>query len=151
MQIKFKENFYTLTENGVKNTNAPDGSNVLTVELTDISDLATLTADATGAEDIQVLNGDSIYQEYLDYIALRSVSMDAETGIITVVVRQESLVKQVETLRERNKTLKAQVTQQADVIADQVDTIAVQAARIEELETEITEIQECLVEEDGEV
>lgn len=154
MQIKFKDTLYNLVDDSIKNTNMPDGSNVLSMQLTDITDLDALTQDATGAEDIQILNGDSIYQEYLDYTALRSVNMDAESGITTVTVRQESLVKQVETLRERNKALKAQVASQADVIAEQVDTIAAQAARITELEqsqeeqnTEITEIQEVLVEE----
>lgn len=154
MQVKFHTNLYTLTDNGISQTNQPDGSNVLALDLTGVTDTTALTEDATDAEDIIILNGDSIYQEYLDYTALRSVVLDAETEIVTVTVRQESLVKQVETLRERNKALKAQVALQADVIDRQSVVIAEQAEQIRALEAsqaeqddEITEIQEVLVEE----
>ena len=154
MQVKFHETLYNLIEDGMKNTNQSDGSNVLSLDLTDIEDITALTEDATGAEDIVILNGDAIYQEYLDYTALRSVVLDAETEIVTVTVRQESLVKQVETLRERNKALKAQVASQADVIDRQSVVIAEQAEQIRALEAsqveqdeQITEIQEVLVEE----
>lgn len=154
MQVKFHETLYTLTDNGIHQTNQPDGSNVLILDLTGVTNITALTEDATGAEDIIILNGDSIYQEYLDYTSLRSVVLDAETEIVTVTVRQESLVKQVETLRERNKTLKAQVASQADVIDRQAVVIAEQAEQIRALEAsqaeqddEITEIQEVLVEE----
>ena len=168
MQVKFHTTSYNLTENGIKNTNQPDGSNVLSLELTDIQDITALTEDATDAEDIVILNGGSIYQEYLDYTVLRSVSMDAETNLVTVTVRQESLVKQVDTLRTRNRALQERVALQAETIAQQGNTIESQATliaqqtvtidgqaqRIAELEQsqaeqddEITEIQEVLVEE----
>lgn len=153
MQVKFHETPYTLTENGIHQTNQPDGANVLALDITGVTDITALTADATDAEDIIILNGDSIYQEYLDYTSLRSVVLDAETETVTVTVRQESLVKQVETLRERNKALKAQVASQADVINRQSVVIAEQAEQIRALEAsqaeqddEITEIQEVLVE-----
>ena len=160
MQVKFHENLYALTENGVKQTNASDGSNVLTLELMDITDLDALTQDAAGAEDIQILNGDSIYQEYLDYIVLRSVTLDADTGVVTVTVHQESFIRQINTLRERNLVLQMQISAQSQVIVSQGETIEaqsktiqMQASKIAELEqsqeeqdTEITEIQEVLVE-----
>lgn len=154
MQVKFHTALYDLTDNGIHQTNQPDGSNVLALDITGVTDTTALTEDATDAEDIIILNGDSIYQEYLDYTSLRSVVLDAETEIVTVTVRQESLVKQVETLRERNKALKAQVVSQADVIDRQSVVIAEQAEQIRALEAsqaeqddEITEIQEVLVEE----
>ena len=158
MQVKFHTTSYNLTENGIKNTNQPDGSNVLSLELTDITDITALTEDATNAEDIVILNGSAVYQEYLDYTALRGVTLDAETGLVTVTVRQESLVRQVGTLRERNRALKAQVNAQAETIAQQGNTIesqatiiAQQAATIDEQAQRITELEQSQAEQDDEI
>ena len=134
MQAKFKTTLYDLTEDGIKQTNQPDGSNVLSLTLLNVTDTTALLSEAEGAEDIQILNGSEVTQEYLDYTTLRGLSVDSEAGTVTVTVRQESLVKQVAVLRERNRALAEKNAALEHRVSEQAETIEVQRAMIAELE-----------------
>lgn len=134
MQVKFKTTLYDLTDDGVKQTNQPDGSNVLSLTLLNVTDTTALLSEAEGAEDIQILNGSEIAQEYLDYTTLRGLSVDSEAGTVTVTVRQESLVKQVAVLRERNRALAEKNATLENRVSEQAETIEAQRAMIAELE-----------------
>lgn len=153
MQAKLKSNLYDLADSGIHQQNIPDGANVLSLDLLNVPDLDTLRSDATDCEVIQIMDGETETAAYYDYVTLRNIAVNAETETTTVMMKQESIVRQVTKLRQTVASQAATIASQAQTIADQAATIANQQALIEDLNSsqadqddQITEIQEVLVE-----
>ena len=130
MQAKLKTKTYDLVDNGVRQSNASDGANVLGLVLTNVEDMNELIEEATGCQKVEILDGDTVVQTYEDYVNFQSVS--ATEDRVEVVMFQPSLVQQV-------ANLKATVKEQERTIEAQAQTIAEQEATIVALQESQTE------------
>lgn len=128
MQAKLNEHLYDLAENGTHQTPQPDGANNLTLDLINVSDLDALREDATDCEEIVIIDDGAEIGCYYDYVHFRGLAVE-ETEV-HVSLQQDSIVRQVEKLRQT-------VADQSEIIASQEATIEAQAATIEAQEAEI--------------
>ena len=135
MQAKLKTKTYDLVDNGVRQSNASDGANVLGLVLTNVEDMNELIEEATGCAKVEILDGDTVVQTYEDYVNFQSVS--ATEDRVEVVMFQPSLVQQV-------ATLKVTVKEQERTIEAQAQTIAEQEATILSLQESQTEQDESI-------
>lgn len=149
MQAKFKTKTYDCLN--VRQSNANDGANTLSLVLANIEDLEEVKAEATDCDHIEILDGETVTQTYDDYVNFRSIAQAEDQ--VEVVVNQPSLVKQVANLKATVQEQAAVIEGQAQTIAEQAATIANQAEMIAGLEAsqadqddQITEIQEVIVE-----
>lgn len=135
MQARLKTKTYDLVDNGVRQSNASDGANVLGLVLTNVEDMNELISEATGCAKVEILDGETVVQTYEDYVNFQSVS--ATEDRVEVVMFQPSLVQQV-------ANLKATVKEQERTIEAQAQTIAEQEATILALQESQTEQDESI-------
>lgn len=121
MQAKLKTKTYDLVDNGVRQSNASDGANVLGLVLTNVEDMNELISEATGCQKVEILDGDTVVQTYEDYVNFQSVS--ATEDRVEVVMFQPSLVQQVANLKTTVKEQERTIEAQAQTIAEQEATI----------------------------
>ena len=134
MQAKLKTKTYDLVDNGVRQSNASDGANVLGLVLTNVEDMNELISEATGCQKVEILDGDTVVQTYEDYINFQSVS--ATEDRVEVVMFQPSLVQQVANLKTTVKEQERTIEAQAQTIAEQEATIlALQESQTEQDES----------------
>ena len=134
MQARLKTKTYDLVDNGVRQSNASDGANVLGLVLTNVEDMNELISEATGCQKVEILDGDTVVQTYEDYINFQSVS--ATEDRVEVVMFQPSLVQQVANLKTTVKEQERTIEAQAQTIAEQEATIlALQESQTEQDES----------------
>jgi hypothetical protein len=121
MQAKLKTKTYDLVDNGVRQSNASDGANVLGLVLTNVEDMNELIEEATGCQKVEILDGETVVQTYEDYVNFQSVS--ATEDRVEVVMFQPSLVQQVANLKTTVKEQERTIEAQAQTIAEQEATI----------------------------
>ena len=131
MQARLKTKTYDLVDNGVRQSNASDGANVLGLVLTNVEDMNELIEEATGCQKVEILDGDTVVQTYEDYVNFQSVS--ATEDRVEVVMFQPSLVQQVANLKVTVKEQERTIEAQAQTIAEQEATIlALQESQTEQ-------------------
>lgn len=134
MQARLKTKTYDLVDNGVRQSNASDGANVLGLVLTNVEDMNELISEATGCQKVEILDGETVVQTYEDYINFQSVS--ATEDRVEVVMFQPSLVQQVANLKVTVKEQERTIQAQAQTIAEQEATIlALQESQTEQDES----------------
>lgn len=134
MQAKLKTKTYDLVDNGVRQSNASDGANVLGLVLTNVEDMNELISEATGCQKVEILDGETVVQTYEDYVNFQSVS--ATEDRVEVVMFQPSLVQQVANLKTTVKEQERTIEAQAQTIAEQEATIlALQESQTEQDES----------------
>lgn len=134
MQAKLKTKTYDLVDNGVRQSNASDGANVLGLVLTNVEDMNELISEATGCQKVEILDGETVVQTYEDYTNFQSVS--ATEDRVEVVMFQPSLVQQVANLKTTVKEQERTIEAQAQTIAEQEATIlALQDSQTEQDES----------------
>jgi len=145
MQVKLKTKTFDLVDGGVRQTNKSDGANVLGLVITNVESLDEVVAEATDCEKVEVIDNGIVVQTYEDYKNFQSISQNEDIVEITMF-QPNTLQKLAE--------LQALVAEQAGIIEAQAETIGQQEEAIKNLQdsqglqdTEITEIQEVLVEE----
>lgn len=132
MQARLKTKTYDLVDNGVRQSNASDGANVLGLVLTNVEDMNELISEATGCAKVEILDGETVVQTYEDYVNFQSVS--ATEDRVEVVMYQPSLVQQVANLKVTVKEQERTIEAQAQTIAEQEATIVEQSEKIASLE-----------------
>lgn len=134
MQARLKTKTYDLVDNGVRQSNASDGANVLGLVLTNVEDMNELILEATGCAKVEILDGETVVQTYEDYVNFQSVS--ATEDRVEVVMFQPSLVQQVANLKTTVKEQERTIEAQAQTIAEQEATIlALQESQTEQDES----------------
>ena len=142
MQAKFKTKTYECFD--VRQSNANDGANALTLVLTDVEDINELIEEATGCDLIEILNGGVVTQIYEDYIKFMSEAMAGDS--VEVSVCQPSLVQQVLTLKATVKAQAQTIAEQEAIIAQLETSQAQQDEDIEGLGDAIVEMSEIVYE-----
>lgn len=128
MQAKLKTKTYDCIN--VRQSNANDGANTLSLLLTGVESVDEVRDEATNCAVVEITDEGGVRQVYEDYINFQSVATEEDT--VEVTMRQDNAIKQL-------ATLKAVVKEQAETIAMQGQTISAQAAQIASQETTITE------------
>lgn len=144
MQAKLKTKTYDLVDNGVRQSNASDGANVLGLVLTNVEDMNELISEATGCQKVEILDGETVVQTYEDYVNFQSVS--ATEDRVEVVMFQPSLVQQVANLKTTVKEQERTIEAQAQTIAEQEATIADLQNSQDAQDVDISDITDAVLE-----
>ena len=144
MQAKFKTKTYDCLN--VRQSNANDGANTLSLLLSGVESIDELKDEASGCERVEILEDGSVTQVYEDYT--NYLALSEGEGTVDVTMAQPSLVKQVAELKKVAQEQAAVIREQNSKIEEQASIIANQEMTIRELQITADELNVTQADQD---